>query len=166
MKRVFFPNEEWAYFKIFCNIRDSDNVLINSVYKIAYKLKKMNLISKWFYIRYFEEDYHLRIRFKCITAENNYLVYKYFCEQIQSYVSNGIIWKIQLDTYFREMERYGDEEGIEFVESLFEYDSVAIIKILTTLNNDIHEEDRWKYGILLLDFYSNLFNYKIETRVE
>ncbi|KIO77894.1 hypothetical protein TH53_07150, partial [Pedobacter lusitanus] len=42
--------------------------------------------------------------------------------KVSSYMAdlelNGVIWKSQIDSYRREMERYG-ENGIEYAESIF-----------------------------------------------
>ena len=37
----------------------------------------------------------------------------------------GLLWRVQLDTYEREMERYGGEAGIGLAERVFHADSYA-----------------------------------------
>ncbi|RPH33446.1 MAG: hypothetical protein EHM93_04890 [Bacteroidales bacterium] len=156
MKRVFFPNEEWIYFKIYGSIKETDYFLINCITPIVEILKKDSLIAKWFFIRYFDPEYHIRIRFQCQNIDKNAQIYSLFLKHIHLFISSCNIWKVQLDTYNREIERYG-EETIDLVESVFEYDSEMVINILSLIEGDIDEISRWKYSISLIDTYLNLF---------
>ena len=47
-----------------------------------------------------------------------------------------LLWKVQLDTYERETERYGGPDGIELAERLFHADSEAVLDTLDTLSGD------------------------------
>jgi thiopeptide-type bacteriocin biosynthesis protein len=67
IKRNFIVGEEWLYYKIYCGNYTADKILINEVQTIVNKLFRKKLIDQWFFIRYYDPDFHLRIRFHLIN---------------------------------------------------------------------------------------------------
>lgn len=64
--------------------------------------------------------------------------------------------RLQLDTYERELERYGGPVGIELAEAVFEADSEAALAIVELLEGDAGADARWRLALcgmhrLLLD---------------
>jgi thiopeptide-type bacteriocin biosynthesis protein len=70
-------------------------------------------------------------------------------------LADGRLWRFQLDTYDREVERYGGPEGIGVCERLFHVDSEAVLAIVELLHGDEGAEARWRLALagthLLLD---------------
>src|SRR5438552_4267559 len=62
-------------------------------------------------------------------------IIRYVKEALAYYIENDFIWKLQVDTYNREIERYG-VKTMEFTESAFEIDSNYVIKALSVFKND------------------------------
>ncbi len=60
----------------------------------------------------------------------------------------GKLWKIQLDTYEREVERYGGFEGLLAAEDIFWADSEAVMRILQSLQGDEGLDSRWRIALL------------------
>ncbi len=162
-KKIFFPSEDWIYFKIYCNSGDLDLLLIKKISPIIKKLKKENLINKWFFIRYTDEfGFHLRIRFEC---NNQYLkVIELFLKKLKN--RDGFeteIKKIQIDTYEKETERYGTDT-IHDVENFFCRDSELIIREISKRITDTNR--RWLFAISLITHYLRGLNYSYSTMVE
>jgi thiopeptide-type bacteriocin biosynthesis protein len=88
-------------------------------------LKQNQLVSHWFFIRYSDPDFHLRIRFYLPDIHNIDKVISQIHKSLQNYFQIGLIRKIQYDTYNREIERYG-ENTMDLSEQIFCADSVAI----------------------------------------
>jgi thiopeptide-type bacteriocin biosynthesis protein len=63
----------------------------------------------------------------------------------------GRLWKVQLDTYEREVERYGGPEGILLAERLFQVDSDAALAILEMLEGDEGADVRWRLTLRGVD---------------
>ncbi|MCL1637775.1 thiopeptide-type bacteriocin biosynthesis protein [Elizabethkingia bruuniana] len=93
-----------------------------------------NLILKWFFIRYSDPKPHLRIRFLLINSKEYNNILNYIHNVLDTYVESGEINNIQLDTYKRELERYG-YKTIEDAESLFNMNSELTLDYLH-LNDD------------------------------
>jgi thiopeptide-type bacteriocin biosynthesis protein len=58
---------------------------------------------------------------------------------------------MQLDTYEREVERYGGDRGIELAEQLFAADSQAVLTILGSLSGDAGLDLRWRLAMAGID---------------
>ena len=58
-----------------------------------------------------------------------------------------MVWRLQLDTYEREIERYGGPYGIELAEQLFWIDSETVLAILASLTGDEGADVRWRLAV-------------------
>ena len=61
------------------------------------------------------------------------------------------LWRVQLDTYEREVERYGGEAGIGLAERVFHADSDAVLAIAGQLTGDAGAELRWRVALRGID---------------
>lgn len=162
--RTFSLGSEWLYYKIYSGLKTADEILTKLIAPLSEKLVERKLIKSWFFIRYADPETHLRIRFNVPDLQNIGVVINLFQNVISEYVQNGLIWKVQTDTYFREIERYGNN-SIELSEQLFYYDSVNIINMISMIAGDEGEEIRWQYGIRAVDDLLSRFNYSIEQKM-
>ena len=88
------------------------------------------VISKWFFIRYRDEGNHLRLRFKGEKNQITAVFLPAFHEWVATLHQDKFIKNIQLASYEREIERYGGEELIDFVEDFFYKDSMLTVSLL------------------------------------
>ncbi len=137
---AIFPGQHnWLFFKLYgCSKRQDE--LISLIYPELEKYVEQGQIQQYFFIRYSDPEYHMRIRVK---AKENRLsscflrMNKYF-EQL---CLNGVINKVVIDTYYRELERYGGELLIEDAEQYFFRESRLIMSIIS----------QKRYGLLDMD---------------
>jgi lantibiotic biosynthesis protein len=150
--RNFEPGSNWLYLKLYGGTNISEAWLAN-LFQIIEKLGAENKLEKWFFIRYNDPHAHIRLRLKLTSGQFNGLV----IEQIQQLInSNNLpIWKIQYDTYERELERYG-HEAIENAEAIFHIDSQNYANIL--LNYPLlSDQMRWLACLYNVDFWLKHF---------
>lgn len=127
--RIFYPGSEWLYFKIYTGVKTSDIFLLEVIKPLLVQLQNENDIKKWFFIRYNDPKPHLRIRFNISNLNNyNYILEK-INSQLEKYLNSGEISNIIIDTYKRELERYG-ENSIEYAEDFFLRSSELILNFL------------------------------------
>jgi len=148
--RKFFLGDEWVYFKVYLGVRYSDHFLTIILPKILNSLKKKGVVFKWFYVRYGDPAYHLRLRF-CLSnkADISTLIFL-FNEQLKKKISSGLIEKVQVDTYVRELERYGNGT-IEISETLFGIESSIVIKLLNKFKGERDENIVWLITLKMID---------------
>jgi len=157
MERSFCIGSEWLYYKIYTGVKTADIILLEKLYPIIQELKIENKIQKWFFIRYKDPDEHIRIRFYSENAENISLVISKLYPILNTLLKNNTIWKVQTDTYQREVERYG-ENTIEDSETLFWHDSEMIIKYLALKSTFIKNETQLLFSFLAIDYFLNSFS--------
>ncbi|MDN3692981.1 thiopeptide-type bacteriocin biosynthesis protein [Chryseobacterium tructae] len=156
--RKYAPGSEWLYFKIYTGYKTADELLLNKIYPLILDLKRKQYINQFFFIRYSDPHFHIRVRVHITKAEYLGIIMGLFNQKLSRLLKNNVIWKIQIDTYSREIERY-NLHLIDHAESFFHIDSDYIIKILKTINNQLaHNEDvKWIIGLRLIDDTLNLF---------
>ncbi|WP_422860343.1 thiopeptide-type bacteriocin biosynthesis protein [Flagellimonas sp. S174] len=158
LKRNFSVGSEWLYYKIYSGPKTSDLVLTEIVKPTVKKLIKKNYIDKWFFIRYSDPHHHLRVRFHCSDIKNIGEVISLLYKPLNKFLELDIIWKVQLDTYQREIERYG-ANTMEISETLFHFDSEATVDFLDLIEGEEGERLRWLFGLRSIDQLLNSFNY-------
>ena len=142
MKRKFIPGSEWLYVKIYTGVKTADIILEEALIPLLQQLHKQNLIKKWFFIRYNDPGIHLRLRFELSDLKYFNKVLLLINDYLEQYINSGEISEFILDTYQREIERYG-EETMEAAEFLFWKSSESI------LYEYIHFDDEEKIIISL-----------------
>jgi thiopeptide-type bacteriocin biosynthesis protein len=163
--RKFILGDDWVYYKVYCGVKYADDILVNLIYPFIARIEEKNLIHKWFFIRYYDQDSHLRLRFKTkdLTSLNKLIleVNRLF----KPYIDNYLIDKLVTDTYDRELERYGTA-CIEEVESIFNIDSRTILKILVLIRNHTDPDIRWLCALHLINDTLDLFDFGLKQKKE
>lgn len=59
--RTFIPGSQWVYIKLYTGEKTADDLLIQVIAPVIKKVQKAQHIKKWFFIRYSDPDFHLRI---------------------------------------------------------------------------------------------------------
>ena len=153
VKRSFIPGSEWLYIKLYTGIKTADTLLEEAILPLSQYFQENNFILKWFFIRYTDPKPHLRIRFHLKKQEYYSLVFNSVNEALYPYFHSGEISNIQLDTYNREMERYG-EETIEYAEYLFHRNSELTLGCL-----HFNDEEKILISLFYIDQILNKLNF-------
>lgn len=124
--RAFELGSEWLYYKLYCGPKVADRLLAEALAPLTEGLLDRGWVDKWFFIRYTDPDPHLRLRLHLPTPAALGAVVQAVAAALAPYKGSGGLWKIQTDTYQRELERYGSST-IELAESLFYYDSRRLL---------------------------------------
>lgn len=163
--RTFIPGSEWVYFKIYTGIKTADNILKNELSDYVREMQINNIIDKWFFIRYTDPHFHIRLRLHLKDIKNYSIIFNRFFDYFQPTVNSELVWNIQCDTYQREIERYGTNT-ISIIEDLFFIDSESIINILQELDDDNPELKRWESALVIVDNYLSAFKIDLPQRLE
>jgi thiopeptide-type bacteriocin biosynthesis protein len=163
-QRWFVPGSEWHYVKIYCGVKTADKILTDAIAPLVDALLKRKVISQWFFIRYADPDNHLRIRFRGLGNFHSELLVA-LNGALSIFLKNNLVWKIQIDTYQRELERYGDS-NIDSSEEFFFYDSIASLSILKLLDGDEGDNLRWQFAIKGVNDLLSDFGLSIEQKLK
>lgn len=125
------PGSEWLYAKFYLNQRNENRFLVQHLTKFI--AAHDSLFDEWFFIRYKDQNTHLRIRFKGDPEKITSSLIPQFNQWVQSLLQDKLINNVQLASYEREIERYGGLEMIESAESFFCIDSIATLQLINLL---------------------------------
>ena len=161
IQRNFSVGSQWLYFKFYTGSKGGDLILTQALRPIIVEqLLENNLINNFFFIRYADPEKHIRFRVCLLDMEYFQEVYLIIKKAIQPFEDEGIVWKIQMDTYQREIERYG-ADVMETTETFFCNESLTIMILLNKTWGDERESIRWQLGLKMIDNLLDNFRYSL-----
>lgn len=162
IQRKFIIGSEWLYYNIYIGPQTSDKFLLSILQPFTDQLISKNIIDKWFFIRYKDKDgLHLRVRFHLNKVEQLNTIILEFQSLILPLIQEKLISNITVNTYNRELERYGFDTIEEF-EALFFINSKLIINLIKLSDNSL--ENRWLLGMKAIDIFLNSWNFSLEQK--
>lgn len=146
LQREHMPGSEWLYFKVYCARGSVDGLLRDVVGSVIHACKPY--FRQWFFIRYDDPRSHVRLRFlgdpEVLLAEVLPRVRAAFAPHI----ATGRVQTLEVATYVRELERYGGDDTMEWVEQAFAIDSQAALRLLMLLEGVPEGRERWGFTLL------------------
>lgn len=149
--RVHPPGSSWLYAKLYTEPATVDVVLREIVAPVVRAARASGAVSSWFFIRFGDPDWHLRVRLRGDPRRLLAEVLPSLAAEVEAGVAAGKIRKLQLDTYEPEVERYGGDHGMPLAEELFAVDSEACLAIVETLSGDAGADARWRLALRGMD---------------
>jgi lantibiotic biosynthesis protein len=150
-ERSFPPGSEWLYLKLYTGTALADRVLAETVAPLAREALASGAASRWFFLRYGDPDWHLRVRFQGDPRRLRTEVLERLYALLEAPRRDGLIHRVQVDTYERELERYGGDVGLTLAEGWFHVDSEAALELLDLVAGDEGEEARWRLVLCGID---------------
>jgi thiopeptide-type bacteriocin biosynthesis protein len=162
--RSFPPGSEWLFIKLYSGPATADQVLRDVVRPVVDGVLAAGAADCWFFIRYGDPDWHLRLRFHGHPARLGGEVLPLLQAASAPLLQDGRLWRVQLDTYEREVERYGGADGIVLAERLFQADSEAALALAELLPEDARGEVRWRLALVGMDLLLSDLGFDLEAR--
>lgn len=146
----------WIYFKIY-GVDEMEEELFLELKEIS---MKKDIFDKAFFIRYADEKgQHIRFRVKIKSEKENKIAIKYLQDKFEKMYNCKYFGNLEMDTYYREINRYGGKKMIDDVETFFEKDSMLVYDVLKyyTLKSKEDQEKAYIIGIIsvLKSMYDN-----------
>jgi thiopeptide-type bacteriocin biosynthesis protein len=161
--RNFLPGSEWTAFKIYLHPANANDVLLNHISPMIRFLEDAGFLKKWFFIRYADPDYHLRLRIQS-DATNAWKIVETIAKHLTGLATTGSITQLQLVNYERELERYG-ADTIELTETLFHVSSDLVsIETLTAPTTE-SQLDHFKFCFDSIHSILNAFEITVAERI-
>ncbi len=164
VQRSFPPYSEWIFVKLFCGYKIGDKIVGEILRPLCKKLIKEKVIDKWFFIRYADPKHHIRVRFHVNGNSNIAKLHKYLDETLKNYVETKLIWKVQFDTYNRELERYGFDT-IEITENFFYRNSKCVAELTKLFSSDKNGDIRFIIGLYGVHCLYEAFGISLKDRI-
>jgi thiopeptide-type bacteriocin biosynthesis protein len=133
--RLSIFQKKWLYTKIFLPQEEEEEFLKHYVFPFVTTLQDEKKIKKWFYIRYAEEQPHIRLRLHSDTEEEYYPLMEQLSNWNAQLLAQEIISHVSFHIYEPELERYGGLACLEEVEDVFFMDSYYCCYVMNHLNH-------------------------------
>ena len=159
--RIKAVGDEWLFFKLYTPASHHDDLMALIWEALSPALAASDA---WFFLRYADPDPHLRLR---LRGRENWLLgeaLKMFIAHLNGAVEQGILQKYSLDTYEREIERYGGYAGMIASERLFHLDSVFVLDLLSLVRDQRAEFDRLSLTVASVDYLLRSLHIDIDGR--
>ncbi len=161
--RRFPPGSRWLYAKLYCGEVTATSILRDAVAPTVEEFRDRT--DGWFFIRYNDPGFHLRLRFagepQVLLAE----VWPQVAARLEPLLAAGACWQVQLDTYEREVERYGGPAGMALCEQLFTADSDAVLGIVCLLTGDEGALASWQLALRGIDLLMSDFGLDVPAKL-
>jgi len=167
INRSFSLGSEWIYVKIYCGIRQADKVLLDHLLPLIEMFSEDKVLSNFFFVRYNDPENHIRLRLQISDSSSSKgldWVLQNLNKCLDNLFDKGIIYRIQYDTYNRELERYG-KQTMEISESVFTNDSIAVFHILSNLNKKNIDSERWLFAVYGINQMLESFGLGLEEKL-
>ena len=165
-RRRFPPGSEWLYAKLYGGTSSVDELLRNLVEPIVAEAKGDGTCDEWFFVRYGDPQWHLRVRLHGDPTALSSQLLPALNGGVEREIAAGRIWRMQLDTYERELERYGGPVGMSLCERWFTVDSDAVLTALAALPGDAGMDLRWQTALVGIDALFSDFGFDSSLRSE
>lgn len=120
--RTFLPfDDRFLYIQIYGGQQLMD------IFLFTFLIPELNKVNKWFFIRYGDPSYHLRIRIFFTEGKQKVEFMRNVKAIFEMAKEKCWIYNVKFSTYDRELERY---KYISEVENLFHYDTLNVAKLL------------------------------------
>jgi thiopeptide-type bacteriocin biosynthesis protein len=135
-ERLRPPGSDWAFAKLYLGPDAEQRVLLDELRPFASRLLERGSAEQWFFLRYSDPDRHLRLRFSGRPDRLLAEVVPALCQWAGDLIERDLCSRFALDTYERELERFGGPEGTTACERFFAADSAAVVQLLARLDAD------------------------------
>ncbi len=145
------PGSDWLFVKLYCTSAFEEELIGYAIHTFAEEAISSKLADEWFFIRYYDPDLHIRLRFHGEPGQLTDKLLPRLCDWATGLMTQEFCSRFAFDTYDREIERYGGMAGTRIAESLFAVDSRAVSKLINLIQERTLQLDRITLGVLSID---------------
>lgn len=140
IERSFLPGSEWMYIKVYVGEQTANEFLTRVVSPLVKKAVDNDWVDQWFFVRYYDPEPHLRLRFHCLGNSYSAILME-LNGALTPWKATGRVHTMQIDTYERELERYGYDTML-LCEQLFWADSEWNLQWISS-GDELGEDEHW-----------------------
>lgn len=164
IRRAFPPGSEWVYVKLYGGTSAIDALLREVAAPLVRAAREAGEIDRWFFIRYDDPEHHLRLRLHVADGRRIEPILARVHAAISASLERRLSHRAYLDTYQREVERYGGDGGMEASEELFFRDSEAVLHAIEGFDGAADADTRWRLALVGMDRIVRAMGFDLEQR--
>jgi thiopeptide-type bacteriocin biosynthesis protein len=160
------PGSDWLFLHLYGPQSHEEELLTKFVWPTAQDALESGLADDWFYIRYSDPDPHLRVRFHGVPERLVSDLLPELCRRCSGLMAAGQCDRFSFNTYDREVERYGGEQGCTESERIFGADSRWTVRVLELLQKGLSRVDGIVLGVVTVDLLLDALGLDPQTRLD
>jgi len=133
---LHLPGSEWIFLKLYGLKSDQDDLIIGYLRQFCRELQNKYESVIWFFVRYADPDSHLRVRVKARSSVDGKRILEHSIGWAAGLAAERTILKFSVDSYERELHRYGGDVGTAYAEEFFFADSELVTHLLGTTDKE------------------------------
>ncbi|WP_457328711.1 lantibiotic dehydratase [Rhizobacter sp. P5_C2] len=142
------PTGDWLYLEIPCGRALANLLLSRHIAPLLTMGHRAGSVERWYFIRYDEGRPHLRLR---LQGNMTSLFTEWLPALRERLHDSGHVIGFSIETYEREMARYGGPVGMQFAEALFCCDSQMCLDFLSIQPASMTNRVLVDFGLASLD---------------
>jgi len=146
--RRFAPGSEWLYARLFAGASVLDRVLRLVIAPLAGAIEARG--ARWSFQRQADPDSHIALRVHGSPAWLLGDLLPALHRAAAPLLDDGGLWRVQLDTHEREVDRYGGDEAAGLMEEIGWRDSAAALAVIDAageLDPETDADARWRLAL-------------------
>ncbi|MBO0780794.1 MAG: lantibiotic dehydratase, partial [Ktedonobacteraceae bacterium] len=164
--RVCYPGDAWNYIKLYCTPEQQEAIIARPLRELIAQLREQQRIDRWFFVRYADPQPHLRVRIHAGTSEQVQPALHFLLSWSRQLATQGLIQRSVLDTYEREVARYGGPAAIDLLEEVFSIDSDICTNLVAAQYAHHLALDPLAVAVVSLDRFFSAWNYDTDRRLQ
>lgn len=145
--RTRLPGSDWLSYRLFGGAALLDRALAELLAPAANQWQQEGLCTGWFFIRYNDPGWHLRLRFHGRPEDLSGQLIARMRQVTEKLMRQGMIERVDIATYQREIERYGGPGAIGLCERWFAQESRRIAALLGHIRSG---DPNWRWQLAIL----------------
>jgi thiopeptide-type bacteriocin biosynthesis protein len=142
---------DWLFAKLYCGRDLEDDLIAGHIRRLTERVLRAGMADTWFFLRYGDPERHVRIRFRGKPDHLLGELLPEICSWASELIETGLCQRFVLDTYDREIERFGGAAGTALAETVFAADSQLVINLMHLVQSKTTTLDRTALAVLSVD---------------
>jgi thiopeptide-type bacteriocin biosynthesis protein len=142
------PGTEWLFVKLYAAKHHEEELIAGPIRRFARQAVEQRIADDWYFVRYLDPDVHVRLRFRGAPERLTRELAPAAFAWAGALMNDGVCARFVVDTYDREVERYGGEEGMRIAEAIASADSAAVAELLALPRDFAAGYDRTDLAVL------------------
>jgi lantibiotic biosynthesis protein len=160
----FVLTSDWLYAKLYCSHSHADRLLLEMVKPLVREALACGSADRWFFIRYADPRWHLRLRIRGDPAALISRVLPSLRRRAAEHQERGTLWRLEFDGYEPEIDRYGGPPAVPWAERLFQVDSELCLELLELTSGDEGAQLRWQLALCAVNRLLSALGLSIEEK--
>jgi thiopeptide-type bacteriocin biosynthesis protein len=160
------PGSEWLFMKLYCSRSTQDEVIATHLRTFAEFAVGSSLADSWFFVRFADPEHHLRIRFHGQPGLLMGALMNQVCAWATNLLESGHCSRFSFETYEREIERYGGEDGIQAAEAIFTADGPFAAQMVRMNREKNLSADMLILTVMSVDHLLDCLGLNLEKRTD